>query len=479
MNPAGAKEKSIPTEVSVHSGISEENVPNMLPSDRILGSAKIACLLMFAIIIMISWLGSGTRAEFLMPMLWVSVAMFFVASFSARMDNMPVYAKVSFWSGMLVMLINAIQIANPALEYVIYERYAELQPLAHISWLPVSVKSDFFGGDALRSLSRIAAVFCVFMSAVLIFRWKRIARLCLVFFAVNVTAMSAWGIYQYKTGFPIMYDLFFSISRFYASFFLANAAGAFINLGLAANLALVFISARLPNIFLRIVACVFFLGSSAVCVVSCYESHSNGALAMSAVLCLVFAGACAYSFFRIFLSVRVSIFSLAIIAVLSCVGMCAAYGVASEKNPALGKRIHESMSSRFDIYVAASEVIKDNLIWGVGGDGARHYLPQELKQRDRKNELFVTAERVHSGFLEYLMEFGIIGFSAISVAGFAWFFQFFHKFRKLHIENLIIMAGMILFLFHSCFDIHLHIPSTMMAGAIMAVLAVSPLRKES
>lgn len=137
---------------------------------------RVACVLMLAEIVLITWLGSGTRPEFLLPMLWVSVAMFFASAFSAHGRGVPTYVKISFWCGILVVLINAVQIANPSFEYVVYERHNDLQPLAHVSWLPVSVKSDFFTGDALRSLARIVAAFSVFMSAGIIFRWKRIAR---------------------------------------------------------------------------------------------------------------------------------------------------------------------------------------------------------------------------------------------------------------------------------------------------------------
>lgn len=442
-------------------------------------AAKAACLLMFAEIVLVSWLGSGARAGFLLPMVWVGVAMFFAAALSVRSHCEPAYVKISFWCGTFVILINAAQIANPSFEYVVCERYGFLEPLAHVSWLPVSVKSDFFAGDALRSLARIISAFSVFMSAALIFRWAKIARLCLAFFAFNATAMAAWGIYQQWAGFPIMYDSFFGISKFYGSFFLSNAAGAFINLGLSANLALVFMSARIPNVFLKISVCAFFLASSAVCVLSCRYSGSNGALAVSAVLCLVFAGACAYLFLRGFLSARISSAFVFAAALSICAAAYFAGSQTVKKNPNLESRVRVSMDSRLDIYKAAFETIKSNAVWGVGGDGAKYYLPQALKQRDRKNDLFVTAERAHSGFLEYIMEFGAVGFSAIAAAGLAWMFRFFRKMRELCVENFILMAGAVLFLMHSCFDIHLHIPSTMIAGAIVAVLAVSPVKEEA
>ncbi len=439
---------------------------------------RVACVLMLAEIVLITWLGSGTRPEFLLPMLWVSVAMFFASAFSAHGRGVPTYVKISFWCGILVVLINAVQIANPSFEYVVYERHNDLQPLAHVSWLPVSVKSDFFTGDALRSLARIVAAFSVFMSAGIIFRWKRIARLCLVFFAINATAMAAWGIFQRHAEMPIMYDAFFSISGFYGSFFLSNAAGAFINLGLAANFALVFMSARLAKASFKIAACTLFLLLAAVCVFSCYYSGSSGALGMSAVTCIVFAGASVYSLLRARFSVGASLSFVVFAAVFICVASGFALRPFIAGKPDLEKNIRISAESRMEIYAAAFETVKDNPLWGVGGDCARYYLPQTLRQHDRKNSLFVTADRAHSGFLEYLMEFGAVGFSAIAVAGIAWLFRFFREMRALGVENFVMMVGAVLFLLHSCFDMHLHIPSAMLAGAVIAVLAVSPLKGE-
>lgn len=442
-------------------------------------SAKAACLLILAEIVLISWLGSGTRPEFLLPMLWVAVAMFFAAAFSSPVRDLPKYVKISFWCGVAVVLINAVQIANPSFEYAVHERYGVLEPLRHVWWLPVSVKSDFFAGDALSSLARIVFVFSVFMSSALVFRRRRAARLCLAFFALNATAMAAWAVWQRWAGFPIMYDAFFSVSDFYGSFFLSNAAGAFINLGLAANLALVFMSVRIPNAFFKAVARLFFLASSAVCVFSCYYSASKGALAMSAALCLVFVGLCAYSLLRARFSARASAVLIVFAAALACAALWAAFSSFMAKNPGLEMKVCESADSRMEIYVAAFGTVKDNALWGVGGDCARYYLPQKLKQEDRANSIFVTSERAHSGLLEYFMEFGGGGISAIALAGIAWLARFFRNARRLGMENFVIMAGVVLFLLHSCFDIHLHIPSTMAAGAVMAVLAVTPLSRRS
>lgn len=442
-------------------------------------AARAALLLMLAEIALVSWLGSGTRPEFLLPMLWVAAAMFFAAACSAPKGGVPAYVKVSFWCGAFIMLLNAVQIFNPSLEYVVHERYADLRPLAYVSWLPISVRAGFFAGDALRSLAAIAAAFSVFMSAAFIFRHVRAAVLCLAFFALNATAMAAWGIYQLKAGFPVMYDVFFSISDFYGSFFLSNAAGAFINLGLAANLAMVFISSRLPGLWVRIAASAFFLASSALCVFSCYCSGSKGALGLSAALCAVFAGIWAYLLLQALFSARVASASMVLVGIVVCAAAYFAYGAAVSQNPDLKRKIAMSAESRMEIYNAAFETIEENPVCGIGGDCARYYLPQKMKQRDRKNALFVSAERAHSGPLEYLMEFGIAGASAIAIAGFAWLIRFLRKMCGLGPENFIIMAGIILFLFHSCFDLHLHIPSTMMAGAIMAVLAVSPLKRRA
>ena len=86
----------------------------------------------------------------------------------------------------------------------------------------------------------IATTLLVFISALSVFKITKFAIICLVFFALNATAMSVWGIYQKCEQFPILYGMLYSSSEFYGSFYMANAGGAFINLGLAANFALFF-----------------------------------------------------------------------------------------------------------------------------------------------------------------------------------------------------------------------------------------------
>ena len=449
-----------------------------VPDSQIPWQAKAACVLMLADIILMSWLGSGTRAVFLMPMMWVSVAMFVFSAFSSNGKYEPLYVKVALWCGTIILSINAVQTVNHSLVYIVTERFNTFEAVGHISWLPVSVKSNFFMGDALRSLARIATAFSIFMSAGIIFKYERITRICLVFFAVNATAMAAWGVYQREAGFAVMYGRFYALSDFYGSFFLSNAAGAFINLGLAANFALFFMYPLRCGYFCRILYGSFFLGSAAVCLFSCYKSGSNGALAISGAMCIVFAGVCVYAVIRKFLSVRIAIVAVILVGLAFCVLSYVAYGssVISPKRWFESEAV-ESVSSRKMIYDAAFRTVKNNVIWGMGGDSVRYHLPQNLRQNDRKNYMFVTADRAHSGILEYFMEFGIIGVLAIVVAGIVWMVYFLVRIRELDLANFIIMAGVLLFLFYSCFDIHLHIPSTMMAGALMAVVAVSPMNE--
>ena len=195
-------------------------------------------------ILLISWLGGGGRMAFIFPMMWVALAAYFAMSFAKTGAHEDFLEKSVFWSGLALVLFIVIQYLNPNFEYIVTERYNYLKPIEHISCLPGSVKSTFYEGNALSSLSVIATTLLVFISALSVFKITKFAIICLVFFALNATAMSVWGIYQKCEQFPILYGMLYSSSEFYGSFYMANAGGAFINLGLAANFALFFLCAR-------------------------------------------------------------------------------------------------------------------------------------------------------------------------------------------------------------------------------------------
>ena len=106
--------------------------------------------LVYLQIILITWACSGTRPEFMFPMFVVSIFMYaWVVCYSQKKSS--IFVKALNFSVCALLIISICQYFNPYMERVLFENYAQFKTLDYIPYLPTSIKSNIWEGNALYS----------------------------------------------------------------------------------------------------------------------------------------------------------------------------------------------------------------------------------------------------------------------------------------------------------------------------------------
>ena len=444
---------------------------DILNSQNLKNIAKALLLLQ---ICLITWLCSGTRVEHLMPMFYVSSILFALSTISDPDFGRNIFQKTLFFSIIIFSIIATIQYANPFAEHIYEEKYNYIKNLEHISWLPTSVIGEFSDGNPMRSICVLLTSFLTVISAISLFRERRFARLALIAFALNSTLMAIFAIYQDAAGFSAPYNSVYSTSLFYGTFFLSNAAGAFLNMGMSACFALSIIFAKKNTFNGRILSLLWFL-CAITNAISVYISESNAAI----ILCIFLAGCFLLYIFWEIMSRAVSAKTAAVILIfLSAIPSIIAidYVVEANINTRRGREIKNSTLGRLVFYEASMKIISENPLWGIGGECSRYVLPNKLSDiKNKNNGLPSFPDRPHSDIIEYAVDYGIFGISLLAACAVAWLTAIWRRRKKLNSANIFLFLGVITCLAHGSFDMELHIPSTMIAFGLLSVWSFSEL----
>ena len=111
-------------------------------------------------------------------------------------------------------------------------------------------------------------------------------------------------------------------------------------------------------------------------------------------------------------------------------------------------------------------------VYGIGGGGCQYMLSLKmLRNQDMLRKMGNTTEHAHSDLLEYVVDFGLIGLFVIVTCFISWIWCFWKS--KPTKESLILLIGIFISFFHSCFDMNLHITSTMIAFVIIVSASLS------
>jgi len=337
-----------------------------------------------------------------------------------------------------------------------------------VKWLPTSVLGEYYKGNALKSLFEIGATIGIAIASLTMFCNQKALRCVLIFLGVNTALMGIYAIIQDELDFPIIYNYFYTTASFYGSFPLSNAAGAFLNIGCAINFSLAVGMLKKRKFFFSVLWFSFAL----ICSVSSYMSQSEGARLFCIFFWLIVLPLSFYKVVSKFYSKTTATISILMAAFL--VGLVAYLFINSnaetlvKKYENVAKNLNESASSRFFMYKLSSDIISKNPIFGSGGKSCQYLLTEEMiKSRDsNKGSLASSTYHAHSDPLEYLMEFGIVGAFFICLSMAFWIWNFYKS--SPDFESWILFIGALICLLHSCFDMHLHILSTMIVFAVVA-----------
>ncbi len=440
-------------------------------------SLKILVLLQIALM---TWACSGTRVEFMYPMLAVAVLMFSICAFTLHSQS-NLLKKTLEYVLLFAIVVCTIQYFNPYLERVNGEQFIRFVKLPHITWLPKSVKSEFFIGNPLSELAELTIMFASAIGFLEAFKNKRFLLVSLSFFALNATAMGIFGVWQQNNNITDIYGCIYANTGVFVTFFMANAAGAFLNLGLAASLALFtwIIYQRGKIKFLSTIFLLFaFLNSYAS-----YESKSMAAIALmfgtwASVLTLIVV---------LFLWNKVSkLSSISVCIIFIAIVIASIWNFVPHDpnvyNPQTDVKFEGgksfSISTRIKLYSMSIDTIKENPIFGTGGDSCQYVLSLRMVNdiKANKNKIVTTVRHAHSDILEYAIDFGLIGVLAILACFGAWIFQYLKN--GICYENIPLFVGALISIFHSFIDMNLNIPSSMLAFTLIVCASVSLKRQK-
>ncbi len=430
-------------------------------------------LMQFLVIIQIvfmTWACSGTNVEFMFPMFLVSVLMFIISTFLC--DNSDVaFEKILRCVLYVSIIICTIQYFNPYMERINGERFIKFVKLPYIEWLPKSVKSEFYIGNPMRMLAELVTVFTSSLAFLHTFKNKNFFLFALAFFVFNTTAMGVLGVWQKFEEIPIMYGLFYATTEFFGSFFMANAAGAFLNIGLAVSLSL-FICAVKANGW----KCLFslsFLLSGLLCSYASYISESTGAFVFTILTWII-------SFTGIILLTlwqntphRLVIFCCVVLLAITSFAIWRTNLTYDEYIQDIVEKKHSSILGRLKMYELSFDIIKENPLFGTGGASCQYVLSSQMVNtaKIKKGGMFVTEYHAHSDILEYIIDFGLIGLIAIVICFVSWFMLYFKY--NISYESIPLFVGILLSIIHSCFDMNLHILSSMLAFSLIVCASLS------
>lgn len=433
-------------------------------------------------IVAISWLYSGTSVEFLFPMFALSIGGY-VCYAKAQTTTYPPLDNTLNFVLFLLLAITIVQFLNPSYQLIVAERYTFLKKLDSIAWLPSSVKTEYYDGNVISALLAISSTLCVFITSLFIFNFPKITKLFIFWFVLNATAMGIVGCVQKYLKIPIIYNSYYSTSDFFGSFPLSNAAGAFLNLAVAASLSIVAFKTKsrkkkLINVLLGTICSIIL--SFSVC-----KSGSNMAILLNVAFWII---TLLYIVYKTTLATCNKTVCIYIVPVLIGIIGVAAFlvpvkvgtiQITDEINKALKERsINESVNSRLNYYKISYSLIKQQAIFGYGGNSCKYLLSSELQKNRNKTKTTqpVSVQHAHSDIIEYVVEYGAIGLVAILSILASWFYTLTKN--RINTPQFFLFLGVVLCLSHSIVDMHLHIPSTMIALAIMMAATVSPKNEE-
>jgi O-antigen ligase len=284
-------------------------------------------------------------------------------------------------------------------------------------------------------------------------------RTLLIVIVANAGLLGLFGALQFFSGTKKVFWTWPQATHFFASFSYQNHSGEFfllmfcLSVGFLLRYLLFDKTAPRRKLWL-----IVFSAASLVTLVSIHLSlvaaSTIFAWAVMAVA-TVFAGIIVFKRFppvmRLNLVMAVVIFASLAFYVVS--------GTAREKvaielsNMADATELEKDFTTRWWQVVTARKIWDDNKLFGVGGWGYRHlvgsYMPEKawvlLKESGRAN--------VHNDFMQYLAEFGVVGFGLILLAVAVLFWPLLRYPMWSHPMILFPMLGILLTCLHSAIDL--------------------------
>lgn len=407
-----------------------------------------------------------------------------------------------FWVGLVALIYPLIQALNPAYssDYTPGLGAPVLEPLEHISWLPTSVQAPLRIGTPWKHILMFGGILSVFATLRVILTQRKSWITLLWVTLINCSLMAFLGTLVKLSGSDMMLWIFEPVhkdSSYFGLFTYKNNAAGVLYVTTTLGFTLYFYHARQAQIrSLRSGPHLLTLFLILFTTLPVYVTNSKSGMVITPLVCAFCIGLWfVHKVFELRESGDFKSFSLALIVVVIVVsGVSGTIGKQIVDVESVGETLTRltndiealsesdadsatsSNQSRYIALIAFWEMLKDSPKLGVGA-GCFEYFSREYSTQypDIYYFRFIRAEGkwttthwrdAHSDWMEFLIEYGWIGFALILASLASWFpgsFKFI-KHPRLYFITPWVGAGALIG--HASFEFQFQTPSVVLVFMI-------------
>ncbi len=305
----------------------------------------------------------------------------------------------------------------------------------------------------------------------LAFRYTRqpaiLAKSVAWFLLVNAGILAAFGIVQQLSGTHNIFWITPLPEHFFASFGYDNHAASFFALFFAFSSGLLLQELSSPNTKLNGITKVHdrrrgAIFTAATCAVLCLVAMVLSLSRTGILLAVGLGGMALLVAARLYWG-RISVAHRVTFVSASLMGAAILFfTVSTLGGPALSREAHKvttNLDAREFLIGSAAKIWSAEPWFGVGGWGFRHYV-SVFAAEEPGRKLSLGYANTHNDFMQFLCEFGVIGFGLMLVALLAYAWPMLRKIRRPLSPGLVMaIAGLLAVLLHSQIDLPFRSPA--------------------
>lgn len=412
----------------------------------------------FASMIILSlatWLCSGVRIEHL-SIIYLSIVFFFFLGLFSKDAIIP-KGNPLFYCFLILTFLTIIQYLNPSVVVERNELYSsQIRRIDYIKFLPHSIKSSIYEDNALVSILRLISYTVVIWIFTNTFRSTRNRNFLPIFFSVSVALLGIVALIQQYYGLNSIYGIFFSKSKIYGSFFLENAAGTFLGIGLIITIATL-IKSRTKPISILLIFCL--IATSTAMILNPSLGSKIEFLSILSIAIIIFL-------LRKKSPLRFILLSILLISI----PLLFFYYLKTNTyyTQTLLQIFSDSIISRLKLYKISISIFLENPILGIGGGGFKYAVLPILSTH---NGIISSPEHAHCDIIELFINHGAIGGCILIFSLLLFYIRTFPA--KKDISCKILYYGSVICLIKSIVDIDFYITSIGIAWLFLATLIYS------
>jgi O-antigen ligase len=330
----------------------------------------------------------------------------------------------AFWLGLAFLGYVALQALNPAWIYATDGQSWWMQAKESVKWLPSGVDVPFDRGGPWRMLIIYTTVWLDVCAVWIGFTRRRSFQFLFTALVTNGFVLAGVGMLQRLKGNGKILGLFDSpASYFVATIIYKNHAAAYFNilLGLAAGMSYWYYTRSLRRLEKSSPAGIFAFFATGIAVIVLFSFSRAGTILLVLLTALILAILLIQQL-RFPADQRRYLTSALFVIFLGSFAWLASYSLrldsVTERMGLLFKGDREaSIENREIAQLATWEMAHDNLAFGWGSGSFRFYFPvyqqHHLEIYRRPDGRRMYWEHAHNDYLEWLAEFGVIGFGML------------------------------------------------------------------